>query len=125
MWKRLLPTVLGACALTSKAPPLEVHYYTPKLSLAEPAGPLSRTKVRIGRVSASSQLRSRIAYRTSPTEFALYEERRWAESPDTYVRRALQQKLAARGALVTGGQSLVLDVEIVAFEERRTPRPSA
>jgi len=123
---RLAVLALAGCALTSKSPPLDVHYYTPDISPISQAYAMpSQTKIRLGRVSAGSHLRARIAYRTSPTEIEFYETRRWTESPDAYARRALEQVLADRGVLVTGGKALELEVEVVTFEEVREPRPLA
>ncbi|HEX5063556.1 MAG TPA: ABC-type transport auxiliary lipoprotein family protein [Kofleriaceae bacterium] len=124
--RRLALLALAGCALTSKSPPLDVHYYTPDVSPTTQAYALpSDTKIRLGRVSAASHLRARIAYRVSPTQIEFYETRRWAESPEAYARRALEQVLAERGVLVTGGKALQLDVEVVTFEEVRDPRPLA
>jgi ABC-type uncharacterized transport system auxiliary subunit len=123
---RLALLALAGCALTSKAPPLDVHYYTPDITpIAQAYAIPSETKIRLGRVSAGSHLRARIAYRVSPTEIEFYETRRWTESPDAYARRALVQVLADRGVLVTGGKALELDVEVVTFEEVRSPRSLA
>lgn len=117
--------VLASCALTSKAPPLDIHYYAPEVTPVESGAAPSETKIRLGHVSASSHLRARIAYRSSPTEIEFYETKRWTEPPDAYVRRALEQVLADRGVLVTGGKALELEVEVVTFEEVRDPRPLA
>ena len=119
-----LPILLAAvtgCALTSKSPPLDVRYYTLETAPVARSADVSRVKIRLGKVSASSHLRSRIAYRASSIEIELYETKRWAEPPQTLVRRALERQLAARSALVTGGKAMELEVEVVAFEERGAP----
>jgi ABC-type uncharacterized transport system auxiliary subunit len=120
-WSILVAAVAG-CALTSKSPPLEVRYYTLEAAPVERHANESRVKIRLGRVSASSHLRSRVVYRASPIEIELYETKRWAEPPETLVRRAVENQLAARRALVTGGKAMELEVEVVAFEERGAPR---
>jgi cholesterol transport system auxiliary component len=121
---RLAIVAIAGCALTSKSPPLDVRYYTPTdvdTTVVERSAPASSVKIRLDRVSASSHLRSRIAYRASPTELELYETRRWTEPPEAFVRRSLEHELVERGVLVTGGKALELDVEVVAFEERGAP----
>ena len=123
MSRRLVLVVaLAGCTLFSKAPPLDIRYYEPKLVTSGASGEESTTKIRLGQVSSGSHLRSRIAYRLSPTGIELYETRRWAEPPSDYVRRALEQELVRRGALVTGGKALELEVEVIAFEEVRAPK---
>jgi cholesterol transport system auxiliary component len=119
----LLSLALAGCALLgSKAPPFEVNYYTPPITEpGERGSPPGGIRIRLGRVFAASHLRARIAYRTSPVSVELYETRRWTESPDAYVRRELESALFERGALVTGGNALELDVEVLAFEEVRGP----
>jgi cholesterol transport system auxiliary component len=117
----LVAAAIAGCALTSKSPPLDVRYYALETTAAERTVDASRVKIRLGRVSASSHLRSRIAHRASPIEIELYETRRWTEPPEAYVRRSLEHELVERGALVTGGKALELEVEVVAFEEQRAP----
>ena len=113
--------VVAGCALTSKSPPLDVRYYTLETAPVARSADASSVKIRLGRVSASSHLRARIAYRASAIEIELYETKRWAEPPQTLVRRALERQLAARRALVPGGQAMELEVEVVAFEEHGAP----
>ncbi len=114
--------LLGACALTSKAPPLDVEYFAPQSPEGEAPIGESIKKLRLGDVQAGSHLRSRIAYRESPIQLGFYEERRWTESPEEYTRRTLERELAQTGALVTSGRAPDLEVEVLAFEEVRAPR---
>ena len=123
MSRRLVLVVaLAGCSLFTKAPPLDIRYYEPAVATAGASAETSTTKIRLGHVSSGSHLRSRIAYRTSPSGIELYEGRRWTEAPGDYVRRALEQELVRRGALVTGGKALELEVEVIAFEEVRSPK---
>lgn len=117
-------SLLAGCALFSKSEPLDIRYYAPPAVPSESRDDGSATKVRLGDVSSGSHLRSRIAYRASPTEIELYEERRWTEPPHEYARRALEQELVARGVLVTGGKALELEVEVVGFEIVEVPVPA-
>jgi cholesterol transport system auxiliary component len=116
----LLP--LPGCALTSKADPLPIRYFTPTWQeAARAAGPASAEgpRLRLGRVSSSSHLRSRIVYRPSAVEVAMYEDRRWTEKPEEYVRRALAQALFEKRAMVqaVSGVGPELEVELLAFDE--------
>ena len=124
---RALLVLLAGCALTSKAKPLDIHYFTP----AEPttkvdASPAPRGQLRLARVTASSHLHHRIAVRRSDVEISLYEARRWSETPERYARRSLERALfEVRGIReITGGVSVALDVDVLAFEEvgGATPR---
>lgn len=119
--KLAVVVALAGCALTKKAPPLDVRYYALQSAPAEQSSPPSETKIRLGRVTAGSHLRSRIAFRASPVEIEFYETRRWTEPPEEYVRRALERALVEQGVLVTGGTALQLQVEVIAFEEVRGP----
>jgi ABC-type uncharacterized transport system auxiliary subunit len=121
---RLLVILLTGCALTSKAPPVTVRYYIPPL--ADAAGgdaPAHRTAVRLARVSAASHLGYAIAYRTSPVELQLYDLDRWTDTPEVYARRSLERAIFRDHGFdqVTSDEKLTVDVEVVAFEEQRTP----
>lgn len=114
---------LPGCALTSKADPLEIRYFTPAetpaRAAAAPAGDGAR--LRLGRLSASDHLRQRIVVRTSAVELAALEDRRWTEKPEDYLRRALARALFEEAGLVhaVSGAGPTLDVELLAFEEVR------
>lgn len=113
---------LPGCALTSKADPLAIRYFTPTWQEASraPGRPgADGPRLRLGRISASSHLRNRIVYRVSDVEVAVYEDRRWTERPEEYVRRALAQALFEERPLVRAlsGAGPELDVELLAFDE--------
>jgi cholesterol transport system auxiliary component len=63
-----------------------------------------------------------MAYRTSAQEVAYYNERRWTERPEAYLRRALTRSLFEEYGFVRviSGASHTLDAELVAFEEIKT-----
>lgn len=114
-----LLVVLAACALTSKASPVEIRYFSP-----HPAHPVEVERqpvggrVQLDRVTAASHLRSQIAHRRSPVELELSDTQRWAEDPEDYARRSLEHALFARGIeLAVTGEALALDVEVTAFED--------
>lgn len=116
LWTVLL---VASCALTSKAPPLELRYFTPTPShpLEIRAQPESG-RVRLDRVTSASHLRSRIAHRRSAVELELSDTERWAEDPEDYARRSLEHALSARGVeLAVSGEALALVVEVTAFED--------
>ncbi|WP_437662023.1 ABC-type transport auxiliary lipoprotein family protein [Sorangium sp. So ce1182] len=110
------------CALTSKAEPLSVRYFTPKWEVAPRAPDRASAdgpRLRLGRISSSSHLRQQIVYRSSDVEVAMYDDRRWTEKPEEYVRRALARALFEERPLVqaVSGGGPALDIELLAFDE--------
>jgi cholesterol transport system auxiliary component len=127
----LLCTLLGGCALTSKSDPWTTRYFSPEAATGgespEADAGDSHPRLRLGRVSAGKHLRERIAFRSSEHELGYYDDRRWTEQPDVYLRRALAAALFERrglGRVVSGGAP-TLEVELLAFEEVRGERPRA
>lgn len=117
-----------SCALVSRGEPLSVHYFSPEPtrgSLGSTSAQASpRLALRLGPVRGAPYLRERIAYRESAYEVGFYDDREWTERPDAYVRRALVRKLFEERGFrrVTGGAAPTLEVEVLEFEELRTPR---
>jgi cholesterol transport system auxiliary component len=126
MIKPLLCLALAACALTSKSRPLDVRYFSPDMS-AITAPVRARTppfgarpaRLRLGRVTAGAHLSYRIVHRTSPVELGIYDDLRWTERPEDYVRRALERELFEARPLVEATDDGVptLQIEVLAFEE--------
>lgn len=121
LWFAVLLAVPG-CALTSKAEPLTVRYFTPRWeasSRAPDRASADGPRLRLGRISSSSHLRNRIVYRSSDVEVSMYEDRRWTEKPEEYVRRALARALFEERPLVqaVSGGGPALDIELLAFDE--------
>lgn len=117
--------LLSQCALTSKADAIYPRFYSPEPDAAAttPAPAAAPAlALRLGQVSAASYVEERFAYRVAPTELSYYEDRRWTESPEQYLRRALERELFERRGIhrVVSGPSATLDVELTAFEELRT-----
>lgn len=131
--RRWLIAVVGlaGCALSSKAEPLELHYFSPEPALAgAPRTPAEAApsraaapRLRLGPVTASGHLRYRIVHRDSPVSVDPYETLRWTDPPHDYVRRALMRALYDSGSLAqaVGGAAPTLDVEVTAFEELVRP----
>lgn len=119
MRARWLLGLVAGCALTSKAPPVDIHYFSPagRPVAATPAHVAARA--RLGRVTASSYLRYRIAQRRSSVQVELSDSRRWTEQPEDYVRRSLSRALFnVRGVdQAVTGDALTLTVEVTAFED--------
>lgn len=122
--------VLGtsACALTSKADVVETRYFSPErvkptLDSAAPPAPAPRgaIELKLGRVSSGTSLRERISYRDAAYELGYYEDFRWTERPDAYVRRALGRTLFEERGMhrVLGGSAPTLDVDVIAFDDLR------
>jgi ABC-type uncharacterized transport system auxiliary subunit len=124
----LLAAVLApACALTSKSDPTLLRYFSvdaPRhrqqttVPVAPGAIPL---QLRLGRVIAASYIRDRIAYRDSSVEVGYYDDLRWTEKPEAYVRRDLARVLFDNGGVqeIVGGSGPTLDVDVDSFEEVR------
>lgn len=132
----------SGCALLGKSDPMTPRFFSPDATAAgapgstvstTSAGPTadaSRTRaseLRLGRVASAVHLREKITYRSSNHEVGYYDERRWTERPEVYVKRALERRLFESGAFahVMSGEAPTLDVEIVAFGELRGERTSA
>lgn len=114
---------LTGCALVSRSAPVEHRYFSPEpvAVAAEHGGAACGARLRLGRVTPSAHLESRIAHRESPVEIELYDTRRWTERPDDYVRRALARQLFEVRGLVqsTSRRDPTLEVEVLGFEEAR------
>ncbi|HEX6272979.1 MAG TPA: LPS assembly lipoprotein LptE [Polyangiaceae bacterium] len=118
--------VQGGCALTSKADALSPRFFsaelqTPASDLSEPEG--APFELRLGQVEAASHLEERMSYRLNGAELGYYEDRRWTEAPEHYLRRALERELFERRHIrrVVSGPGATLEVELTAFEELRLP----
>jgi cholesterol transport system auxiliary component len=118
----------AGCALTSKSVPIAPRYFSPerpaeaaRASTKPPGAPL---ELRLGRITSSSHLDERLVFRDSDYELGYYEERRWTEDPEEYLRRRLGRVLFEERGLrhVVGGMAPTLEVELTAFEEIRTPK---
>ncbi len=118
----LLPCLQSSCALTSKAVAQAPRYFSPeqasKTSATAAPAPL---ELRLGQVASASHLDERISFRLSGSEVGFYEDRRWTELPETYLRRALERELFEQRGLqrIVAGAAPTLDVELTAFEELR------
>jgi cholesterol transport system auxiliary component len=134
-----LAAVLSAssCAFASKGEPLTPRYFSPVLA-AEPSPPEARPaaaaapapaalELRLGNIEPAAHLEERIAYRISDSELAYYDDRRWTEPPEQFVRRALEHELFESQAFrrVISGAAPTLDVEVLSFEELRQGPPRA
>lgn len=125
-------SILG-CALTEKAEVLDVHYYSadtqraPATATPAPTTPAvpgadeqaAPPPLRLGRVSAGSHLGKKLVYRSSSVELGMYDDKRWTERPDEYVRRSVGSALfdTQRATQSLGADAPMLDLEILAFEE--------
>jgi cholesterol transport system auxiliary component len=126
----------AGCALTSKADVVTIRYFSPEVvkprltgadasSGAAPAAPSPNhaIDVRMGRVSSGPNLRERIAYRDAAYELGYYDDWRWTERPETFVRRELGRSLFEAHGFhrVLGGSAPTLEVEVIAFDDLRLP----
>ena len=127
----LLPASVG-CALTSKGDALSIRYFdpetaSPRLTGASTGAQAQGKAVELGRVTSGANLRDRIAYRDAAFEMGFYDDKRWTERPEVYVRRELARTLFEERGMrrALAGQAPVLEVEVVSFEELRGASPSA
>ncbi len=119
---RVALVMLAGCALTQKAQPIELRYFTPPThAAAEREHSTPRIPLRLGHVATTELLGTRIVHRDSAVESEPYETLRWTDEPDVYVRRALASALfdAAPFEQAIAGDALTLDVDVLAFEEVR------
>ena len=123
--KALSLLLVAGCALTSHTPAREMRTFTPERAddVTAHAPRDARATLRLGRITASANLRYAIVHRVSPYEVEPYETLRWTELPDAYVRRALSHALFDERPIAEAVSSGVpaLDVELLAFEELASP----
>lgn len=116
---------LEGCALTSKADAVYPRFFSPESEAAPTVTPphvAPQLALRMGLVQAASYVEERFAYRLEPAELSYYEDRRWTEPPERYVRRALERELFQQRGIrrTVSGPGSTLDVELTAFEELRS-----
>lgn len=128
----LLGTAVG-CALTSKSEPMTPRYFSPDEARGRGQIAASTTgerevethaaELRLGRITAASYLGERIVFRDSNYELGYYEERRWTERPEAYLRRAVARALFEDRGLrrVVSGAAPTLDIELSELAELRSP----
>lgn len=129
MKKLLLALVLSGCALTSKSEPLDIRYFTPEkvkpqlTSASASERPQGETfALELGRISSGSNVREKMAFRDASWEVGYYEDRRWTERPEAFVRRELGRTLFEERGFrrsITDGAAATLEIELIAFEEIR------
>jgi cholesterol transport system auxiliary component len=130
-WLIVAAFVVGTsgCALTSKADLVTTRYFTPEVSKPRLASASATPEeahtpeIRLGRVTSGAHLRERIAYRDSAYEVGYYDDQRWTEHPEIYIRRAITRTLFEQRGFqrVVGGAAPTLDIEVLAFDELRLP----
>ena len=116
------------CALTSKADVITPRYFSPEAVTATRSEKVTdNLELRLGLVSSASHLDERIAYRVGGAEMGFYEDQRWTENPESYLRRALERDLFEQRGLsrIVSGVAPILDIELTAFEELRGKPPQA
>ena len=116
----------SGCALTSKGDALAIRYYTPEnakptltSSTASTALPANAPQIELGRINSGINLREKIAFRDSTFEQGYYDDKRWTERPEVYVRRELERTLFEEHGFrrSLANQAPALEVEVVSFEE--------
>jgi cholesterol transport system auxiliary component len=121
----------AGCALLSKSERMTPRYFSPSSELARAGSPKNAPRaaleLRLGAIDSAAHLEERIAYRLSDSELGYYDDRRWTEPPEEYLRRALGHELFETRGLsrVVAGAAPTLDVELVSFEQIRHGTPRA
>ncbi|MCA1665450.1 MAG: ABC-type transport auxiliary lipoprotein family protein [Myxococcales bacterium] len=126
----LTALLCAGCALTSKSDPVTLRYFTPDAvpaptrAAVDANGAGRGLELRIGRVNAASNIKDRIAFRDESHEIGYYDDLRWSEKPESYLRRAIARALfEERGVReLVGRAGATLEIELDAFEELRAPR---
>jgi len=121
------------CAVLGKSEVLGPRYFSPESassrapSRASASTAASGLELRLGRITAAPYLGERIVFRDSIYELGFYEERRWTERPESYLRRALSRALFEELGVrrIVSGAGPTLDLELSEFAEIRGARPSA
>ena len=125
---------VSGCALLGKSEPMAPRYFSPSEADAKMPELASTShepgvgaELRVGRITAASYLAERIVFRESNYELKFYEDRRWTERPEVYLRRALSRALFEEQGLhrVVSGPALTLDVELTEFSELKSRAPLA
>src|SRR5687768_14970552 len=121
----------SGCALTSKADLVTTRYFTPEVAKPRLASASASAtsdqgntpEIRLGRITSGAHLRERIAYRDSAYEVGYYDDQRWTEHPEVYVRRGITRTLFEQRGFrrVVGGAAPTLDIEVLSFDELRLP----
>ncbi|MGH7785237.1 MAG: ABC-type transport auxiliary lipoprotein family protein [Candidatus Binatia bacterium] len=123
--------LLCAGCLFNNAP--APRYYAPPSALinGDPpvasAGDPAPQPVRVRRVRSAAYLGEQMAWRVSPVERGLYEQRRWTEAPTRYLERTVARAIDQTPGLrrVESGRVPTLDLELVSFDEELAPVHSA
>lgn len=120
--------IVAGCALTSKGKALPVSWYTPEQVQPGSANPQAAgPALRLGYVRSGADLGQRIAWGDGAYRMGFYEERRWTERPAQFVTTALRRALFETHGLQPATQATApqLDVEVVSFQELRSPQAHA
>lgn len=122
---------LSSCALTAKSESTFPRYYSPEgltavtpATSGQPASDAAVVDLKLGRVTAASDLKDNIAFREGTHEVGYYDDLLWTERPDAYLGRALSRSLfGSRARHVLHGDAPMLEVKLLAFEEIRGAVP--
>lgn len=118
----LVGALVSGCALTSKATPLQLRFFSPTTAEHD-----ARTKtpqsgnlaLRLGKMESGAHIEQRIAFRKSETELSYHQALRWTEPPAFYLRNQLASAIFdERGvSRIVTGIGPTLDLELNEFEE--------
>jgi cholesterol transport system auxiliary component len=115
----------SACSFFGKVPPLKPRFFEAEAGGEGPHKPVdtSAPGLRLGHVVGATHLRELIAFHVAEHELGFYEQRRWTERPESFVRRALSRALFEERGLqnVVSAAAPTLEVELTDFSELLEP----
>lgn len=116
----LLLSALSGCALLGKGRPLEIRYFDLDADPTyQPPAQAPSLRLRLGTISAARHIERRFVSRRSMHEVSYYNEWRWTDEPDQFLKRVLYRNLFERGGVtrVVSGLAPTLEVELLSFEQ--------
>ena len=111
----------------SPSPPADMRWFRPASSLESVTPPGDARDIGLRPVVSSAWIGERINWRRSEVEVGFYELDRWAEVPALYLERAFERSLSRAGIRAHRRDfgEVVLETELLAFEELRDRAPGA
>ena len=118
---------------------MDVHYYStettaraaasalPTMAPGSDSEAVAPPTLRLGRISAGAHLGKKVVYRSSSVELGMYDDKRWTERPDEYVRRAISAALfdSQRATQSLPARPRPWTSELLAFERSAEDKPDS
>ena len=118
-----------SCAIVTRGKTLDLHWYTPERVRPQTGSTEMQATcdLRLASVTSGADLGPRINFGDGLYRMGQYEDLLWTERPEHYMRRAIGRTLFEQGAFrrALTGRATTLDVELLDFEEVKTPTQHA